>query len=54
MGVLTDTNHIVVKHESEKKADIPLNILENGAPSYNRPYKIITNPEVNQSSAKIR
>ena len=35
IGVLTDTNHIVVKHESEKKADIPLNILESGAPSYN-------------------
>ena len=49
IGVLTDTNHIVVKHESEKKADIPLNILESGAPSYKRPYKIVTNPEVNQS-----
>ena len=49
IGVLTDTNHIIVNHENEKKADIPLNILESGAPSYDRPYKIVTNSEVDQS-----
>ena len=49
IGVLTDTNHIKVNHENEKKADIPLEILESGAPTYNRPYKIVTNTKVDQS-----
>ena len=49
IGVLTDTNRIIINHENEKKADIPLNILESGAPSYDRPYKIVTNSEVDQS-----
>ena len=49
IGVLTDTNHIIVNHENEKKADIPLNILESGAPSYDRPNKKVTNSELEQS-----
>ena len=49
IGILTDTNHIKVNHENEKKADIPLEILESGAPTYNRPYKIVTNTKVEQS-----
>jgi len=37
---LTDTNRLVINHEKEKKADITLDILEKGAPSYKRPYEI--------------
>ena len=37
---MTDTNRLVINHEKEKKADITLDILEKGAPSYKRPYEI--------------
>ena len=40
IGKLTDTNRLVINHEKEKKADITLDILEKGAPSYKRPYEI--------------
>ena len=41
IGILTDTNHLVINHNDELKAEIRLDILESGAPSYDRPYKII-------------
>ena len=52
IGILTDTNHLIVKHHDELKAEIRLDILESGAPSYNRPYKIIKEEEFDQSLVK--
>ena len=52
IGILTDTNHLIVKHHDELKAEIRLDILESGAPSYNRPYKIIKEKEFDQSLVK--
>ena len=52
IGILTDTNHLNVKHHDELKAEIRLDILESGAPSYNRPYKIIKEEEFDQSLVK--
>ena len=52
IGFLTDTNHLIVKHHDELKAEIRLDILESGAPSYNRPYKIIKEEEFDQSLVK--
>ena len=39
IGRLTDTKRLIINHKKEKKADIILDILEKGAPSYQRPYK---------------
>ncbi len=52
IGILTDTNHLVIKHHDQLKAEIRLDILESGAPSYNRPYKIIKEEEFDQSLIK--
>ena len=52
IGILTDTNHLIVKHHDELKAEIRLDILESGAPSYSRPYKIIKEEEFDQSLVK--
>jgi phosphoribosylformylglycinamidine synthase II len=49
IGILTDTNHLVINHHGKLKAEIKLDILESGAPSYNRPYKIIREPEFDKS-----
>jgi phosphoribosylformylglycinamidine synthase len=40
IGKLTNTNKMVINHERMKKAEIVLDILEKGAPSYKRPYSI--------------
>ena len=40
IGKLTDTNSLIINHQKETKADIILDILEKGAPSYKRPYDI--------------
>jgi phosphoribosylformylglycinamidine synthase len=52
IGILTDTNHLVINHHNELKAEIKLDILESGAPSYDRPYKITKENEFDQSLAK--
>ena len=52
IGILTDTNHLVINHHDQLKAEIRLDILESGAPSYNRPYKIIKEEEFDQSLIK--
>ncbi len=46
IGKLTDTKKLVINHEKVKKAEIILDILEKGAPSYERPYIINTFSEV--------
>ena len=40
IGKLTNTNKLVINHEKMIKAEIVLDILEKGAPSYKRPYSI--------------
>jgi len=40
IGKLTNTNKLVINHENITKAEIVLDILEKGAPSYKRPYSI--------------
>jgi len=40
IGKLTNTNKLVINHEEIIKAEIVLDILEKGAPSYKRPYSI--------------
>ena len=45
IGKLTDTKKLVINHERNKKAEIVLDILEKGAPSYKRPYSINSFPE---------
>ena len=40
IGKLTDTKKLVINHKKNKKAEIVLDILEKGAPSYERPYSI--------------
>ena len=52
IGILTDTNHLVINHNDELKAEIRLDILESGAPSYDRPYKIIKEPAFDESLVK--
>ena len=52
IGILTDTNHLVINHNDEKKAEIRLDILESGAPSYDRPYKIIKESAFDESLVK--
>ena len=45
IGKLTDTKKLVINHKKNKKAEIVLDILEKGAPSYERPYSINSFPE---------
>ena len=52
IGILTDTNHLVINHNDELKAEIRLDILESGAPSYDRPYKIIKESAFDESLVK--
>ena len=52
IGILTDTNHLVINHNDEIKAEIRLDILESGAPSYDRPYKIIKESAFDESLVK--
>ena len=52
IGILTDTNHLVINHNDELKAEIRLDILESGAPSYDRPYKIIKESTFDESLVK--
>ncbi len=40
IGKLTNTNKLVINHKKMTKAEIVLDILEKGAPSYKRPYSI--------------
>jgi len=44
IGVTTDTGRLVVKHESEIVADLPVNVLADEAPNYDRPYTAPTPP----------
>ena len=52
IGILTDTNHLVINHNDELKAEIRLDVLESGAPSYDRPYKIIKESAFDESLVK--
>ena len=52
IGILTDTNHLVINHHDELRAEIRLDILESGAPSYDRPYKIIKESAFDESLVK--
>ena len=52
IGILTDTNHLVINHNDELKAEIQLDVLESGAPSYDRPYKIIKESAFDESLVK--
>ena len=52
IGILTDTSHLVINHNDELKAEIRLDILESGAPSYDRPYKIIKESAFDESLVK--
>ncbi len=44
IGHLTDTGHIVIRHQGRIEADIPLDPLAEMAPSYRRPYTEPTPP----------
>ena len=52
IGILTDTNLLVINHNDELKAEIQLDVLESGAPSYDRPYKIIKESAFDESLVK--
>ena len=38
IGRLTDTGHLVIRHQGDVVGDIPLGPLADDAPSYNRPH----------------
>tara|TARA_B100001245_G_C22884985_1_gene425723 strand:+ start:188 stop:2383 length:2196 start_codon:yes stop_codon:yes gene_type:complete len=47
IGTLNDSKRLVIKRNKEIKAEIDIDILEKGAPSYQRPYKIINMKDCN-------
>ncbi len=47
IGTLNDSKRLVIKRNKEIKAEINIDILEKGAPSYQRPYKIINMKDCN-------
>ena len=53
IGILTNTDHLVINHKGKCRAEIRLDILESGAPSYNRPYKIIKETALDEGLIEI-
>lgn len=52
IGKLTDTNRMVVFHEGDIKADMPLGPLADGAPAYERPH-VPTPPKADISASDV-
>ncbi len=46
IGVTTDTGRLIIRHNGEPVADMPVPPLADAAPNYDRPYSDLPKPEV--------
>ncbi len=45
IGITTDTNRMIITHKGEVKADLPVPVLANSAPMYERPWVATVQPQ---------
>jgi phosphoribosylformylglycinamidine synthase len=45
VGITTDTNRLIARHEGRTEVDVPIDVLANSAPEYKRPWVLPEPPE---------